>query len=66
MAGVAQHRNSSDKCDAYGIGSAGKDGVWEQPTLREYDGQNQATTNFNNDLIFINGSFVRYPEGVQQ
>jgi general secretion pathway protein G len=56
--------NSSDKSDAYGIGSAGKDGVWEHTTLREYDGQNQATTRFDNDIIFINGSFVEAPEGV--
>ena len=25
-----------------------------------------ATTSFNNDIIFSNGSFLQYPEGVQQ
>lgn len=50
--------------DSYAVGSAGKDGQFEHDSLRDYADPG-ATTNFNNDLIFSNGSFVRYPEGVQ-
>ena len=56
---------SSDKCDAYGIGSAGKDGVWEHQTLHEYEGPNQATAKFDSDIVYINGAFVESPEGTQ-
>jgi type II secretory pathway pseudopilin PulG len=56
--------NSNDRCDAYAIGSAGKDGMWEHSTLREYEGQNQATTTFNSDVVYVNGSFVESPDGI--
>ncbi|HEV8661344.1 MAG TPA: type II secretion system protein GspG [Thermoanaerobaculia bacterium] len=52
-------------CDAYAIGSAGKDGVFERNDLKEYLDGSRATTNFNSDIVFANGSFVQYPEGVQ-
>jgi type II secretion system protein G len=43
----------------YRISSWGRDGV-------EDDAQTAGpTTNFNNDIIYENGSFFRYPEGMQ-
>jgi type II secretory pathway pseudopilin PulG len=52
-------------CTSYAIGSAGKDGVFEHASLREYEGGG-ATTNFDSDIVFINGSFVQYPQGAQR
>jgi type II secretory pathway pseudopilin PulG len=52
-------------CDSYAIGSGGKDGVFEHESLRQYEGGG-ATTNFNSDIVFINGSFVQYPDGAQR
>lgn len=51
-------------CDAYAIGSGGKDGSFTRGSLREYEGAG-GTTNFSDDIVFINGSFAQYPEGVQ-
>lgn len=44
----------------YQIVSNGKDGA--EDAALEAGG----TTNFNNDILFSNGSFIVYPEGVQQ
>lgn len=52
-----------DVCDSYAVWSSGKDGAFEQDAIDKYEGG--ATTNFNNDIVFSNGSFVRYPQGVQ-
>jgi type II secretory pathway pseudopilin PulG len=49
--------------NSYAIGSGAKDGQFEHDSLREY--APGGTTNFNNDIIFSNGVFVRYPEGAQ-
>ena len=56
---------SSDgkRIDSYAIGSGAKDGAFSHESLRQYEPG--ATTNFNDDIIFSNGSFVRYPEGAQ-
>jgi general secretion pathway protein G len=43
----------------YGIVSNGKDG------LRDGSQPWGETTNFNNDIIFIDGQFVQYPAGAQ-
>jgi type II secretion system protein G len=44
----------------YAIRSAGKDGVFQSgPTYGE-------TTNFNDDVIFVDGQFVQYPAGAQR
>lgn len=51
-------------CDAYAIGSGGKDGSFERQSLREYEGAG-GTKNFNNDIVFMNGTFVQYPDGFQ-
>jgi type IV pilus assembly protein PilA len=43
----------------YGIVSVGRDGAVETTPLWG------ETTNFNNDIIFIDGQFVQYPQGSQ-
>lgn len=43
----------------YTISSAGKNKAFETSFIRG------ATTNFNNDIIFSQGSFVQFPEGIQ-
>jgi type IV pilus assembly protein PilA len=44
----------------YGIVSPGKDGLVQgTPTFGE-------TTDFNNDIIFVDGQFVQYPAGAQR
>jgi type II secretion system protein G len=45
----------------YGILSAGRDGVISYAA----GGTTGATTNFDCDIVYSNGSFVVYPEGVQ-
>ncbi len=42
----------------YGLASNGKDGLQETPPWTE-------TTNFNNDIIFVDGQFTNYPAGAQ-
>jgi general secretion pathway protein G len=44
----------------YGIRSAGKDGSMDSTTYTV-----GPTTQFNNDIVYSNGSFIRYPEGIQ-
>jgi type II secretion system protein G len=44
----------------YGIRSAGKDGTYSSGAYTV-----GPTTNFAEDIVYSNGSFVRYPEGVQ-
>lgn len=44
---------------AYTLQSYGKDGT-------EESGYAGPTTNFNNDIIFSQGSFIEYPEGSQE
>ena len=45
----------------YGILSAGRDGIIQYAS----GGTTGATTNFDCDIVYSNGSFVAYPEGVQ-
>jgi type II secretion system protein G len=49
----------------YVIWSAARNGSSDGSTGFETDPPGGATTNFNNDIIFSNGVFVQYPEGVQ-
>jgi hypothetical protein len=44
----------------YTLGSAGKDKAWVGVT-----GDGGKTTNFDTDIVFINGQFVQWPEGIQ-
>lgn len=47
----------------YMIRSAGGDKVFEHDSPDEYS--RGATSNFDCDIVFANGEFVQYPEGVQ-
>ena len=51
--------------DSYAIGSGAKDGVFLHQNLRDYLARPGRTWNFNDDIVFSNGSFVLYPEGIQ-
>ena len=51
--------------DSYAIGSGGKDGVFLHDSLRDYLAHPGVTRNFNDDIVYSNGSFVQYPEGIQ-
>jgi len=48
----------------YAITSAGADQKFEHEVLGEYS-PGTTTQNFDCDLVFANGSFVQYPEGIQ-
>jgi hypothetical protein len=48
----------------YSIGSGGKDKTFLSPDLTGYT-PNTTTGDMDCDIIFSNGSFVQYPEGVQ-
>ncbi len=62
--------NNAAPAQAYLIWSAAKDGTTAVPTSNTATGfeaspAGGATTNFNNDIVYGNGSFIQYPEGVQ-
>jgi general secretion pathway protein G len=50
---------ADDNGQAYVLASFGKDGI-------ETNIGDGGTTDFNADIIYINGQFVQYPEGVQR
>jgi len=54
---------TTDGPQQYVILSAGKDGLLEHSNLEGYT--QAATTSFNNDIVFSQGSFIQYPEGIQ-
>jgi type II secretory pathway pseudopilin PulG len=54
----------SATADAYFIGSGGADRRFDRDALNEYAAG--STTNFDCDIVFSNGKFVQYPEGVQR
>ena len=53
-------------CRSYAIGSAGKDGQFEHDDLKEYLSSGGATTNFNSDIVYSDGKFIEYPQGLVQ
>jgi general secretion pathway protein G len=56
-----QYVSSPDNsAQVYTISSPGKDGKDDGNLFRG------ATTNFNNDIVFSQGSFVQFPEGSQE
>lgn len=59
---VYRARCDNGSCSSYTVASPGKDGTLEQP-LSDYDDQFTATTTFDDDIVFRDGSFVRAPEG---
>ncbi len=52
------------ECAGYSIASAGKDGVFEHPSNADY--AEGTASRFDQDIVFANGSFVQYPEGVSR
>jgi general secretion pathway protein G len=60
--------NNAAPAQAYLIWSAAKDGTTDPASSTCFEGTaatGGATTNFDNDIIYGNGSFIQYPEGVQ-
>jgi type II secretion system protein G len=58
--GAGQSWGATTAAQTYGIASKGKDGNLESAPA------GAATTNFDCDIIYSNGTFLQYPEGVQQ
>jgi general secretion pathway protein G len=54
---------SSVAAQVYAIASGGKDGSVVSATGTVPGG---ATSDFNNDIVYSNGSFVQFPDGVQK
>lgn len=53
------------RCTAYAIRSAGKDLRFEHADIRvAMPSAPRSTTNFDCDIVYSNGAFVEYPEGV--
>jgi len=53
--------NTDTNGTAYVLASAAKNGIEDAP-----GGSGGPTTDFNSDIVYINGQFVNYPEGVQR
>jgi hypothetical protein len=53
------------ECANYAIVSAGGDKTFEHDSAQEY-APDTKTSHFDADIVFANGSFVQYPEGVQR
>ena len=58
--GADQNWGATTAAQQYGIASKGKDGKAETTVV------GGATTNFDCDIVYSNGTFLCYPEGVQQ
>jgi general secretion pathway protein G len=56
---IDQSWSGTTPANAYVVMAAGRDGLWESSVL------GGTTTDFDCDIIYSNGSFVQYPEGVQ-
>jgi general secretion pathway protein G len=57
--------NAATPAQNYSVQSAAKDGTSDGTGGWESGPVGGATTSFNNDIIFGNGSFLQYPEGAQ-
>jgi type II secretion system protein G len=62
-ASVAMPRGTGLAAQQYAIASGGKDGTVLAAGATATEGP---TTNFDCDIIYSNGTFVVYPEGIQQ
>ena len=57
---------SPEKCSGYVLGSGAKDGRFERDSIESLVGQPpRPTSNFDCDIVYSNGNFLEYPEGVQ-
>lgn len=52
-----------DPCTNYALGSPGRDGAWEHESVDDY--APTVTRDFDADIVWVDGAFVQYPEGVQ-
>jgi general secretion pathway protein G len=59
------NNNASGPCNAYAIASGGKDRSFEREDLKAYAGV-EASTNLNDDIVFSNGQFIKFPAGTQR
>jgi type II secretory pathway pseudopilin PulG len=50
-------------CTSYGLASAGADQKFEFDSLKQYEPVK--IESFDEDLVYVDGEFVQYPEGVQ-
>ena len=57
--------NAVSESRFYTIGSAARDQVWEQGNLSSTTYSRVPTTDMDCDIIYSNGTFMSYPEGVQ-
>jgi general secretion pathway protein G len=64
--GVSQTWGGSTAAQTYAVFSSGKDGKFANSTAGNLVVTVTGTTNFDCDIIYTNGAFVAYPEGVQQ
>jgi type II secretory pathway pseudopilin PulG len=55
----------SGGCLHYAIVSAGADKTFEHDSAQEYAADTK-TSDFDNDIVYANGLFAQYPEGVQR
>lgn len=58
-----RYRCSDDACSSYAISSSGADRIYEHVLAREY--AQGTTSSFDEDIVFIDGKFVRYPGGAR-
>jgi type II secretory pathway pseudopilin PulG len=54
----------STGCDRYVLASPGKDFILEVQDLGEYAAEQTRTRIFDCDIVYSNGSFVQFPEGL--
>ncbi len=57
--------NAMSESRYYTIGSAARDQVWESANLNTVAYSRAPTTDMDCDIIYSNGTFMSYPEGVQ-
>lgn len=60
-----QEDPESPGCDNYLIASPARDGVFDLADLSAYSGAGERTRDMDCDIVYINGTFVQFPEGIQ-
>jgi type II secretory pathway pseudopilin PulG len=50
------------QANGFALGSPGKDGTFDRGSLLEYT--HGTTDHFDCDIVFVNGAFVQYPQGL--
>ena len=49
----------------YTVASSGRDAIWEDASLASATYFDRETGDFDCDIVYSNGTFISYPEGVQ-